>query len=159
VTPRARIAVLFAAAVVLVAGIVLAQSAGGDDAAGTQAETPSQTQAAAPSGARTTTTPADGDVPRNPEATARPAFQSIELEDGVNASGGVQEIKVDKGDTVRLRFTSDAALEIHIHGYDKYVDVPANGQKAVSFKADADGIYEIENHNNGSQVARLQVQP
>ena len=55
--------------------------------------------------------------------------------------------------------TSDAADEIHVHGYDIYEDVPAGGRARVRFKADAAGIFEIEMHGSGQQIASLRVNP
>ena len=156
VTSRARITVLALAAVILVAAFSVARGAGDDEDGGTpQAQTQTQSsQPADPAATQATEPDAQAEA-----APVKPAFETIRLEGGENATGDAQDVKVDKGDTVRMRFTSDEALEIHIHGYDEYVDVPAGGSKRVSFKADADGIYEIENHGNGALVARLEVQP
>jgi hypothetical protein len=41
--------------------------------------------------------------------------------------GGVQELEFDSGEEIRFRVSSDAAEEIHVHGYDIAKDVPAGG--------------------------------
>lgn len=74
-------------------------------------------------------------------------------------SGSVQTIKVDKGDTVYFRAKSSTADELHIHGYDKYVELPAGKTVNYKFKADIDGIYEIELHGSGEKLAVLKVSP
>lgn len=74
-------------------------------------------------------------------------------------SGSVKTIKVDKGDTVYFRAKSTTADELHIHGYDKYVDLPAGKTVNYKFTAHLDGVYEIELHGNGEKVAVLKVSP
>lgn len=74
-------------------------------------------------------------------------------------SGTVKTIKVDKGETVYLRAKSATADELHIHGYDKYVELPAGETVNYKFKADIDGVFEIELHGNGEKVAVLKVSP
>jgi len=74
-------------------------------------------------------------------------------------AGAVKTIKVKSGDTVYLRARSSVPEELHIHGYDLYVDVPAGKTVSYKFKADIDGVFEIEQHGNGEQVAVLKVTP
>ena len=73
--------------------------------------------------------------------------------------GEPRTIRYGSGDTVRLRFRSDVAEEVHIHGYDRYVQVPAGGSAGARFKADAEGIFEIESHGSGELLAKLEVRP
>ncbi|MGH2957011.1 MAG: hypothetical protein ACRDL6_08470 [Solirubrobacterales bacterium] len=76
--------------------------------------------------------------------------------------GGVERIEVKKGDQVRL----DVLLrppeeEIHVHGYE-ITESAAKGRVPLRFRADLDGIFEIEVHGaDGSevQVAELRVTP
>lgn len=74
-------------------------------------------------------------------------------------SGTVRTIKVQKGDTVYFRAKSASADELHIHGYDKYVELPAGKTVSYKFTADIDGVFEIELHGNGEKVAVLKVSP
>jgi hypothetical protein len=60
---------------------------------------------------------------------------------------------------VRFRVRSPAAEEIHVHGYDRYLDVPAGKTVNVSFKADITGIFEVELHGSGEPIAQLKVEP
>lgn len=73
--------------------------------------------------------------------------------------GKTRTIEVDKGDTVYLRARSPEADELHIHGYDKTVPLPAGKLVRYKFRANLDGVYEIELHHNGGQVATLKVNP
>jgi hypothetical protein len=54
---------------------------------------------------------------------------------------------------------SDAADEVHIHGYDLDKEVPANGSVSFSFPADIEGIFEVELHGSEKQIAELRVNP
>ena len=88
-----------------------------------------------------------------------PRVESIRIRDGQPASGESRTLTFESGDTVRLRFSSNAASEIHIHGYDKYVNVPAGGSARTRFEADAEGIFEVEDHGTGALLAKLEVRP
>ena len=148
-----RIAILALAVVVLVGGVLLARLAGDD---GPNAGVPPEpTQTVTPDRNASAAT-----APREPERQAPPPprVESIRIR-GRAPVGEPRTLQYNSGDTVRLSFRSDVAEEVHIHGYDKYVDVPAGGTKTTRFKADAEGIFEIESHGSGELLAKLQVQP
>lgn len=92
-----------------------------------------------------------------PEPT-RPAVPTVVVRNG-SAVGGVRTIAVDVGERARFRVRSDAADEIHVHGYEVTEAIPAGNAATVSFRADIEGIFEIELHGSGEQVAELQVSP
>lgn len=73
--------------------------------------------------------------------------------------GGVQELEFDAGEEIRFRVSSDAAEEIHVHGYDIAKDVPAGGSVEFSFPAEIEGIFEVELEQLGTQIAELRVNP
>jgi hypothetical protein len=73
--------------------------------------------------------------------------------------GGPMTIEADSGERVRFRVSSDTADEIHVHGYDVTKAIPAGAPVAVSFDADLEGIFEVELHGSGEQIAELQVGP
>lgn len=73
--------------------------------------------------------------------------------------GRVRTITVDKGDTVYIRARTPNADELHIHGYDKTVPTEPGEIAKYKFKANLDGVYEIELHGTGEQVATLKVNP
>jgi hypothetical protein len=83
----------------------------------------------------------------------------VRIASGQPATGKPRTLKFRNGDTVRLTFRSDAASEVHIHGYDKTVEVPAGGSAKTRFKANAEGIFEVEDHHSGALLARLEVRP
>lgn len=73
--------------------------------------------------------------------------------------GGVQTLEFSAGEEVRFRVSSDAAEEIHVHGYDIAKDVPAGGTIEFDFPAELEGIYEAELEGLGVQIAELRINP
>jgi hypothetical protein len=79
-------------------------------------------------------------------------------------------LKVDKGDALKLRITSDAPGELHLHGY-RLAAKPAPGHPVeLKFTAYATGRYPFEwhaageasttgAHRRGPPLATLEVQP
>lgn len=138
-----------AAAIALVAVVIFAAGSGPDETAqdtGTQAAE----QTATPSAT------ADGDSTSTPEptATATPRPKPPLL-----TAGEVTKLRFAEGETVRFRVRSEAADELHVHGYDRYVDLPAGETVNVAFEAGITGIFEVELHGSGEQIAQLRVDP
>lgn len=105
----------------------------------------------------------DEDKPEKPkkkaDKPAEPEVPSIEIEDG-EPVGGVQEIEVTRGDELRVNITTDAADELHLHGFDVYLDiVPGKTNELVVDNADIDGILELESHSTGALLAEISVVP
>lgn len=92
------------------------------------------------------------------EQTLSPAVETIRVTGG-KPHGGVKEITLNKDDTVRLEVRSDTAAEVHIHGYDLMEDVEAGGSVAFRFKADIEGVFEIELEETKTPIAELTVEP
>ena len=92
------------------------------------------------------TTAEGGDVP------------TIVVRDGEPVDG-VEELEFSAGEEIRFRVSSDAAEEIHVHGYDISKDVPAGGTIEFAFPAELEGIYEAELEELGVQIAELQINP
>jgi hypothetical protein len=93
-----------------------------------------------------------------PAPEPEPAVETIRVVGG-EPEGGVKEVTVSKGDTVRLEVRSDTAAEVHVHGYDLFNDVAAGGLVEFRFKADAEGVFEIELEETHTQIAQLSVEP
>ncbi|MGH3716155.1 MAG: hypothetical protein ACRDT4_22230 [Micromonosporaceae bacterium] len=74
----------------------------------------------------------------------------------VTAGGGRHEIKL--GTKVVLEFTSDAADEVHVHGYDKEVALKPGVSARIEFTANIPGVFEVELHESGLALCELQVQ-
>ncbi len=84
--------------------------------------------------------------------------ETIRFEDG-KPVGGAQDITVQSGETVRLAVRSDRAEKIHIHGYDRYVNVEPGKIERVRFPARLEGVFEVEAHSDGTLLANLRVEP
>ena len=100
----------------------------------------------AASGAGEASAEGGGDVP------------TIVVRDG-EPVGGIQTLEFEAGEEIRFRVSSDAAEEIHVHGYDIAKDVPAGGTIEFDFPAELEGIYEAELEGLGVQIAELRINP
>jgi FtsP/CotA-like multicopper oxidase with cupredoxin domain len=108
----------------------------------------------------TTTATATAGVETPP---SEPSAQSlrIELRDGAPV-GGVAELEVTKGETVKLAVTSDEDAEFHIHGYEIERQLAPGEVTRVTLQADIDGKFEVEAHSHTQgdiPLAELTVQP
>lgn len=66
-------------------------------------------------------------------------------------------VDVSVGTTLTLVVSGDTADEVHVHGYDRYLDVPAGGSAALTFVADVPGIFDVELHDLGVLLTQLRV--
>jgi FtsP/CotA-like multicopper oxidase with cupredoxin domain len=136
--------------VVLVGGFALASGSGDDEPQPTEPTT----TVAPETNASAATAPRETQPPPPPP----PRVETIRIRDRAPV-GDPPTLEFDSGDTVRLRFRSNVAEEVHIHGFDRYVDVPAGGVKTDRFEADIEGIFEIESHGSGELLAKLRINP
>ena len=146
----ARIGLLVVGVVILVVAFIALRPSAEDE--GSTAGTPTET----PSVAAPTSTPAaDGTPTPSPSPTPRPT-----VDPGPVLTGDeVEDIRVDKNDTVRFQVRPPEDEEVHIHGYDISKDVKAGETTKIVFKADIDGIFEIEFEHSGTPIAELRVDP
>jgi hypothetical protein len=140
--------------VAAVAVIIAVASGGGDDKSGTTAST---TQASQPGDTteqqqqQTTTTET---TPAPPE----PVVEQIEVKGG-QPVGGLKKISVTAGERVEIDVTTDAADEAHLHGYDIEKPLEPGRTAKFRFKADLEGVFELELHHAGTQLAKITVRP
>lgn len=76
---------------------------------------------------------------------------------GGQVQGGLQRIEIPLGTPVTLVVSSDAADEAHLHGYDRTVQLTAGTPATIEFTADQPGVFELELHGAGTQLAKLEV--
>ena len=116
-------------------------------------------KAAAPSTSTEQATDERTSTAERPTATTetRPE-QRIELQDG-KPVGGVRRIEATKGEFVRITVESDTADELHLHGYDVTRAVAPGEPARLAFRAEIEGIFELESHEGGQPVARVVVKP
>lgn len=127
---RARLLALVVAVV-----LTLAAAACGDDG-----------DDAAPTGGETDTT--DG------AATADTVI-ALEVRDG-DLVGGSRQENVSLGDTVEVVVTGDSTDQVHVHGYDLFVDL-TGGEGNLTFDALIPGTFEIELESSGRLLVRMTV--
>lgn len=110
----------------------------------------------APGASTTATMPTGGQ-----DHAMEPEVVRVTVKGGGPVNGVVKATAI-KGQTVRLIVKSDAAAELHVHGYNLSKTVPAGGRSVISFPATIDGVFEIELHlheGKPAQIASLKVQP
>jgi FtsP/CotA-like multicopper oxidase with cupredoxin domain len=72
-------------------------------------------------------------------------------------------VRVRQGDDVTLRWTTDKALTVHLHGYDVETRLSPAAPVAMRFTARASGRFPIEIHAHGRGghrvLAHVEVHP
>ena len=156
---RPRTAALLAGPAAVALAVVLSACAGASSGPATPAT--SATSSASSATAASSPVTSSG-TPTTPEpATSSPAAaqgQLVEVTVAGKKVTGPGRVKVKLGSKVTLRVTSDVADEVHLHGYDKHVDVEKGGTADLTFTADVPGVFEVELESRALQLVRLQVQ-
>jgi hypothetical protein len=70
--------------------------------------------------------------------------------------GGSRQETIDLGDSVEVVVTGDSDDQVHVHGYDLYVDL-VDGAGATTFEALIPGTFEIELEGSGRLLVRMTV--
>jgi hypothetical protein len=76
-----------------------------------------------------------------------------------------EAIRVSEGDVIELRWTSDEAVELHLHGYDLVLHVRPDQPAAMVIEAYATGRFPITSHGWGrgghghDELTYLEVYP
>ncbi len=86
----------------------------------------------------------------------REQVHDVEIEDGTMSP---VEISAGQGDQVTLRFTSDAPVEVHLHGYNLEEEVEPGEETELTFEAELTGQFEIEDHETEAVLGALLVEP
>jgi FtsP/CotA-like multicopper oxidase with cupredoxin domain len=60
-----------------------------------------------------------------------------------------ESIRVTQGNVVELRWTSDEAVELHLHGYDVKIHLRPNEPASMVVEAHASGRFPINSHGWG----------
>ena len=155
-----RIGLVVVALVVAVGAFAVARPGDDDDDGGsdrTAQTAPAQTETRTGGEATETATEEEPPPPLEPE------ISRIRVRGGT-VVGGVQRVEATKGDTVRIVVNSDTPDEIHLHGYDIYENSGPGQPARFVFRADVEGIFEIESHvaedaGKDPLLARLVVEP
>ncbi|MEQ8839619.1 MAG: hypothetical protein RIB98_01450 [Acidimicrobiales bacterium] len=99
----------------------------------------------------------DGEASAPADAGDDAADVVIELEvvDG-DLVGGSRQVDVGLGQSVEVVVSGDSTDQVHIHGYDLYVDL-VDGEGSTSFDALIPGTFEIELEAAGRLLVRMTV--
>ena len=134
---RARSARWWLVAPVLAVALV-ACGGGGDD-------NPSAATTAGPAGSTATAAGAAG-------------AQTVQVTvAGTDVQTAERRVKVPLDGKVRLEVTADRADEVHLHGYDRKVDIEPGKPAVLEFTADVPGVFEVELEEAGLKLVELQV--
>ena len=147
-----RLGFLGIAAAIAVLTIVIFAAGSGPEETAEETATQAARQTATP------TAGADDGASSTPEPTPTPT-PTPKPKPPLLTAGEVTRLRFTEGETVRFRARSEGAEEIHVHGYDRYVDLPAGKTVNVAFEASITGIFEVELHGTGEQIAQLRVDP
>lgn len=83
---------------------------------------------------------------------------SLIVKDGKIASSE-KILSVVQGDEVVLEVVSDVADEMHLHGYDLWLDLKPNESISLKFIADKTGRFSFELEHAAVELGAIEVQP
>jgi hypothetical protein len=146
---RTRIAILTGIMLVVVA-------CGGGDATTTTTAT-STTIPTATTGPTTTSTTIAATTSTVPETTTTAQAIDVTFEGGVVAGPGTVSVAV--GDDVSVWVLTDTDAEIHVHGFDVFLEATAGVPIEIALTADVPGIFEVEIEETHTPLFELEVTP
>jgi hypothetical protein len=76
---------------------------------------------------------------------------------GGQVEGGEGRVTVDLGEQVTIRVVSDVAEEVHVHTYDRKVDLQPDVAGEITFTADIPGVHEVELEGSHVRLFSLEV--
>jgi len=90
------------------------------------------------------------------------AVEPADVTIDVEFVGGVvtrdsDRVEIAVGDVVEIVVSSDVAEEIHVHGYDVMMEIPAGGSATIRFTAEVPGIFEVELEGSGELLFELVI--
>lgn len=144
---RARAGVALAACALL----VLVACGGGDDS---PAQVGQPTSTTAPAGTPTTAT---GATPTTVATTTTAGIVLAVTVRGGQVVEGASRQRANLNQPVTVRVTSDAADQVHVHGYEKLVAVAPGRPAEVTFVANIPGVFEVELESAAIPLLELEV--
>ena len=117
---------------------------------------PASAPTTADSGAQTTHSGVTEITEPELEPEGEPA--QIVVRDGTPV-GGVARLEYERGERIRFTVVSNTAEEVHVHGFDLAKDVAAGGSARFDFRADFEGVFEVELEGAHVQIAELRIEP
>ena len=96
-----------------------------------------------------------------PKDQPEPSFDgtvvSVKVSNG-DVTVDPSEAAVGVGEKLRIEVTSDAADEVHVHGYDVTEDLKAGKRATIDLTADIPGVFEVELEQSHTPLFELTVQ-
>ncbi len=81
---------------------------------------------------------------------------TIELKNGKVSPNGAR-VELDQGEPFVLDISSDRDDQVHVHGFDKEIEVTAGKRVTVKMIADRTGRFEVESHHPELLIVVLQI--
>jgi plastocyanin len=141
---------MLAIAILIVAVAVVVVPGSGDDDPAPVAQSSTETETVEVTGSTTST---------DAETTTTEAQLKPKPKPPLLTAAEPRELEYKKGDTISFRVRHTADDEIHVHGFDKSKDVKANETVTMSFRANIEGIFEVELEHSGTPLGTLKVEP
>lgn len=116
------------------------------------------TEPGTPAGGVATTGDDDKKPADKPKPEPKPEVATIEVKGG-EPVGGVSDLEFTEGERIQIKVVSDAAGEVHLHGYDVTLDVTATEPVEFDLKADIGGVFELELEETAAPLAEVSVVP
>jgi hypothetical protein len=66
-------------------------------------------------------------------------------------------LRVNENDAVTLRFLSNEAVKLHMHGYDLHLDLAADTSAEMRFDAKVSGRFPVTSHGFGTNQGKAQA--
>lgn len=82
------------------------------------------------------------------------------LQDGASSRPD-RTLSATRGEVVSVVVRSDEAVTLHLHGYDRELEVPAGGEATLRLEADIAGRFPVESHasHGHDTILYLEIQP
>ena len=90
------------------------------------------------------------DLPASPRRRRAEVAFDLRIEKG-RVAQSMRLIRVRQGDAVKLRWTTDRPIILHLHGYDIETKVEPGAVAEMAFTARATGRFGIEEHKPNAQ--------
>ena len=125
--------------------VALAACGDGDDEPTVAGQSPTTTAASGP-----------GTTQAGATTTTAGTVLAVTVRGGSVVEGASRQ-RATLNQPVTIRVTSDVAEEVHVHGYDKRVDVAAGRTAEVTFVANIPGVFEVEFERSHKLLFTLEV--
>ncbi|MDQ3641030.1 MAG: hypothetical protein M3450_06080 [Actinomycetota bacterium] len=109
-----------------------------------------------PESTPTTTASGGAAAPTTTAAAAAGTVLAFTVRGGSVVEGASRQ-RATLNQPVTIRVTSDVADEVHVHGYDKKVDVAPGRPAEVTFVANIPGVFEVEFERSRRLLFTLEV--